>query len=87
MKLTEEQQNFIRENYMLISDLIELTRQVFNDNTLDGRTKEGRAVRKYLVDNDLEYKTTEKQKKRRYNIFSRTKRIYCSICERRYECI
>ncbi len=63
MKLTEEQQNFIRENYMLISDLIELTRQVFNDNTLDGRTKEGRAVRKYLVDNDLEYKTTEKQKK------------------------
>ena len=63
MKLTEEQQNFIRENYMLISDLIELTRQVFNDNTLDGRTKEGRAVRKYLVDNNLEYKTTEKQKK------------------------
>ena len=63
MKLTEDQKNFIRENYMLISDLIELTRQAFNDDSLDGRTKEGRAVRKFLVDNNLEYNTTEKQKK------------------------
>ena len=63
MKLTEDQKNFIRENYMLISDLIELTRQAFNDDSLDGRTKEGRAVRKFLVDNNLEYSTTEKQKK------------------------
>lgn len=63
MKLTENQKNFIRENYMLISDLIELTRQVFDDKNLDGRTKEGRAVREFLVDNNLEYTTTEKQKK------------------------
>lgn len=63
MKLTEKQKEFIRENYILISDLIELTRQVFDDDSLDGRTKEGRAVRKFLVDNNLEYNTTEKQKK------------------------
>ena len=55
MKLTENQKNFIRENYMLISDLIELTRQVFDDKNLDGRTKEGRAVREFLVDNNLEF--------------------------------
>ena len=63
MKLTQEQKDFISQNCMLISDLIELTRRTFNDDTLDGRTKEGRAVRKFLVDNNLTYSTTEKQKR------------------------
>lgn len=63
MKLTEEQQAFIKNNFLEIPDLIELTRQVFKDDTLDGRTKEGRAVRAYLVESNLEYNTTKKEKR------------------------
>ena len=63
MKLTEEQQKFITDNYLLISDLIELTRRTFNNDELDGRTKEGRAVREFLVENKLEYNTTKKEKR------------------------
>jgi len=63
MNLTEEQKEFIRNNYNIISDLIELTRRTFDDDSLDGRTKEGRAVRQYLVSNDLEYSTTKKEKR------------------------
>ena len=63
MKLTQQQKDFISQNCTLISDLIELTRRTFNDDSLDGRTKEGRAVRKFLVDNNLNYSTTEKQKR------------------------
>ena len=63
MKLTEVQANFIIENYDRVPDLIELTRLTFNDESLDGRTKEGRAVRKFLVDRELNYNTTKKEKK------------------------
>ena len=62
MELSEEQQNFIDDNFHKIPDLIELTRAVFKDGTIDGRSKEGRAVRKYLSDNNVKYKTTEKTK-------------------------
>lgn len=63
MKLNKEQQEFIKNNFLDIPDLIELTRQVFKDDTLDGRTKEGRAVRAYLVESNLEYNTTKKEKR------------------------
>ena len=62
MELTKEHKEFIDNNFHKIPDLIELTRAVFKDGTIDGRSKEGRAVRKYLVDNNVKYKTTEKQK-------------------------
>ena len=63
MKLSEEQKEFITNNFDKINDLIKLTRQTFKDESLDGRTKEGRAVRKFLVDKKLNYKTTEKEKR------------------------
>ncbi len=62
MELSKEQQIFVDENFHKIPDLIELTRAVFKDGTIDGRSKEGRAVRKYLSDNNVKYKTTEKTK-------------------------
>ena len=62
MKLTEEQEGFIRDNYSVTQDLIELTRATFNDETLDGRSKEGRAVKDFLLENNLEYNTTKKEK-------------------------
>lgn len=63
MKLTDEQKDFIKNNFNSIPDLIELTRRVFNDDSLDGRTKEGRAVRDFLAKHKIDYKTTQKEKR------------------------
>ena len=57
MNLTEEQQQFISENCERVSDLTELTRATFGRDNLDGRTKEGRAVRAYLVEMGIDYET------------------------------
>jgi hypothetical protein len=58
MDLTKEQKDFLRENASKIPDLIDLTKQCFKDDSLDGRSKEGRAVRKFLVENSIDFKTT-----------------------------
>jgi len=57
MELTEEQKTCIEENHAIMPDLIQLTRKVFNNNSLDGRTKEGRAVREHLSHKGIAYKT------------------------------
>ena len=62
MELTDEQKQFIDDNFQRIPDLIELTRAVFKDGTIDGRSREGRTVRKYLADSNVKYKTTQKKK-------------------------
>jgi hypothetical protein len=59
INLTEEQESFINKNCSKITDLIELTRAVFMDDSLDGRTKEGRAVRAYLIKIGKEFSTTK----------------------------
>jgi hypothetical protein len=59
MKLTEDQEKFIDENFAKIPDLIELTRATFKDGTIDGRSKQGRAVRGYLASKEIKYKTTK----------------------------
>ena len=59
IELSDNQKDFIKENFQKIPDLIELTRATFKDGTIDGRSKEGRAVRKYLVEEDIKYKTTK----------------------------
>ena len=58
MDLTEQQKNFLRDNASAIPNLIDLTKQCFEDDSLDGRSKEGRAVRKFLVENSIDFKTT-----------------------------
>lgn len=60
--LTPEQQEQIVELYSKTKDLREITRKVFNDESLDGRTMEGRAVRSFLVEKNLGYSTTLFQK-------------------------
>ena len=57
MDLSEEQKQFLRENASKIPDLINLTKQCFDDESLDGRSKEGRAVRKFLVESSIDFKT------------------------------
>jgi hypothetical protein len=62
MNLTEDQEEFIRINQPLTKDLIELTRAVFRNDSLDGRTQEGRAVKAFLIKNSLDYSTTKREK-------------------------
>lgn len=63
MKLSDEQKDFIKANHSKLPDLIELTRKTFDNPDLDGRTKEGRAVRKFLVDSQMEFNTTKHEKR------------------------
>jgi len=60
MDLSDEQKEFLRENASRIPNLIDLTKQCFKDDSLDGRSKEGRAVRKFLVENAIEFRTTSR---------------------------
>ena len=60
IELTEEHKEFIDKNYKKISNLNELTCAVFMGEDLDGRTKEGRAVRAYMAQKDYKYKTTKR---------------------------
>ena len=62
MKLTEEQEKFLLENSKKINDLNVLTKKCFEDEGLDGRSKQGRAVRKYLIENDIKFNTKFKPK-------------------------
>jgi phage gpG-like protein len=58
MDLNKEQRDIIRENAGKITDLTELTRLVFPDaDHIDGRSKQGRAVRKFLAENEIDYET------------------------------
>jgi hypothetical protein len=57
--LTKEQEEFIFDNYKKVKDLNELTQKCFNDETLDGRTKQGKLIRVFLVKNNLDYKTSK----------------------------
>jgi len=61
MDLTKEQKEFVRENASRIPNLIDLTKQCFGDDSLDGRSKEGRAVRKFLVENSIDFRTTSRE--------------------------
>ena len=60
MDLNEEQKEFLRENASRIPNLIDLTKQCFQDDSLDGRSKEGRAVRKFLVENSIDFPPTSR---------------------------
>ena len=60
--LTEEQKQLIRNNYKAISDLTRLTQMVSKDEALDGRSKIGRAIRKFMVEQGLNYETTVHRK-------------------------
>jgi len=60
MELNDEQKQWLRENYNTTPSLIELTRQLFMDDSLDGRTKEGRLVREFLAQAGMKYNTTQR---------------------------
>ncbi len=59
---TEEEGKKIRELAQQFPDLNTITRKFFNDETLDGRTKQGVAIRSFLGSNKIEYKTSKYEK-------------------------
>lgn len=60
--LTEKQKELIKNNYKAISDLTRLTQMVSGNESLDGRSKIGRAIRKFMVEQGLDYETTVHRK-------------------------
>lgn len=63
MKLTSDQQEFLLKEVKKDCDLNNLTRQCFKDESLDGRTKQGRLIRSFLIENGIAFKTRRKEKK------------------------
>ena len=63
LDLTEDQKKFIRDNIDSIDDLTSLTQELFMNGELDGRSREGRAVRAYLSEQELDYSTRHVSKK------------------------
>ena len=60
--LTEGQKKIILESFKKDANILNITKIVFEDSTLDGRSKEGRAVTKFLATNGLKTKTTKREK-------------------------
>ena len=73
IKLTEEQEKYIDDNYKETPNLIELTKSVFMDTSLDGRSREGRAVREYMAAKDYKYQTTKHPKVKGVNLSAENK--------------
>ena len=58
MELSEPQKNLVLENCKRTTDLTELTRLAFPDcEKIDGRSKQGRAVRAFLAQQEIQYET------------------------------
>lgn len=55
--LSEDNKKDILEEFKNTPDVMAITRKVFEDETLDGRSYQGRAVKKFLSEQGKEYKT------------------------------
>lgn len=62
INLTDEQKEFALDMFNDDPNIINITKKVFKDDSLDGRSKEGRAVSKFLAKNGLQAQTTKRQK-------------------------
>jgi hypothetical protein len=62
MNLNDEQKEAVAKAYAKTTDLNEITREVFNNPQIDGRSKEGRLVRSYLIEKGFKFKTARRTK-------------------------
>ena len=67
-ELTQEQKDQIINEFINDPNIINITRKVFNDDKLDGRSKQGRMVIKFLAENGLKVKTTKHEKAKEINL-------------------
>ena len=58
IELTDEQKEQILEEFEVNPDLKQITQKVFGNDSLDGRSKEGRAVRAFLAKSNMQYTTS-----------------------------
>jgi len=77
--LTTEQKAFVDANWDKM-DLMEMVRYIFKDDTLKGTTREGRAVREYLVSKNYEYKTTGKVARGEIELTDDNKEFIANYC-------
>ena len=68
INLTQEQKDLILESFKTDPNIINITKIVFDDESLDGRSKEVRAVTKFLAKNGLKAKTTKREKQKEINL-------------------
>ena len=62
IKLTKEQELLVLDAFQQTPNILEITQIVFKDEKLDGRSKEGKAVAKFLARNGLKAITRKKEK-------------------------
>lgn len=56
--LTDEQKEQVLKEFQKNPDLMVITRNVFNDESLDGRSAQGRAIREFLAERQQQYNTS-----------------------------
>ena len=78
VELTAEQREAIRNTFKVTQDLIEITKNVFKNEDLDGRSQEGRAVRDFLVSEGMKYNTTKSTKKTNVELTDSQKSVLMS---------
>lgn len=62
MNLSPAQEIQIQEILKRTTDLNEIVQIIFQDPSLDGRSKQGRLIRGYLITNKVKFKTTRREK-------------------------
>lgn len=75
IQLTEEQKQKIEEEFAKNPDLKHITQIVFDDDSLDGRSKEGRCVRAFLINKSLDFTTTLVPKAEEVDLTSEQKKF------------
>ncbi len=78
LELTEDQKKQIEREFKKNPDLKNITQEVFGDEELDGRSKEGRAVRAFLIRSELTFTTTLVEKVEEINLSSEKKQFLLS---------
>jgi hypothetical protein len=76
IRLTPDQEDFVLNNHKTIKDLSVLTQKCFGNESLDGRSIEGKLVRAFLAKNNLKYNTSNSN----YSLLKLTARI----CPKKY---
>jgi hypothetical protein len=61
MELSSDQEQYLLDNHNKVNDLNILTKECFDDDSLDGRTKQGRLVRKFLIERNIDFKTSRRK--------------------------
>lgn len=78
--LTDDQKAAVHRIYGEDPNLISLTQKVFDNPELDGRSKEGRAIREYLVEQGLKYRTTKKDAPQELILLDHQKKFITQNC-------